>query len=120
MRSAHKISIQGPRKLFTEDSCSSEHFNVVHELTTNAAKYSSLSVIKGRLLGVRCTDDGTGSLDILWQETCGPRGNRPLSFEFSWLVIHQQLKHELVCQRELGILLHRRGFAVRFQIALQQ
>jgi two-component sensor histidine kinase len=96
-RSAHKISIQGPEVSLSPAAAQSISV-VLHELTTNAAKYGSLSVIEGRLSltwGVRCTDDGTGSLDILWQETCGPRVSSAVRPGFGSLVIRRQLKHEL-------------------------
>ncbi len=96
-RSAHKISIQGPEVSLRPAAAQSISM-VLHELTTNAAKYGSLSVIEGRLSltwGVRRTDDGTGSLDILWQETCGPRVSSAVRPGFGSLVIRRQLKHEL-------------------------
>jgi PAS domain S-box-containing protein len=44
---------------------------LVHEFTTNAAKYGSLSLPEGRV-AVRCVADGD-RFDLIWEERDGPR-----------------------------------------------
>jgi len=70
----------------------------VHELTTNASKYGSLSVPEGRL-EVRWTVERTGrgpALDLRWSERGGPAPKRGRRSGFGSRLI------EMVIQRQLA------------------
>ena len=66
---------------------------VVHELTTNAAKYGALSVAEGR---VTVTLKAEGSdLTVVWRESDGPTVNHPNEHGFGMAMIEQAVPHEL-------------------------
>ena len=74
----------------------------VHELTTNAAKYGSLSVPGGRL-DIRWTTEsgeGTTRLRILWQENGGPPVTLPKHRGFGTKLIEMSLVRGLGAQVE--------------------
>jgi two-component sensor histidine kinase len=58
---------------------------VMHELSTNAAKYGALSVEEGRVL-VRWTI-GQRRVSLVWQETGGPEVTPPASTGFGSVLI---------------------------------
>ena len=72
-----RIAISGTDVALSPDAVSALAL-LVHEFTTNAAKYGSLSVPEGRV-AVRCLADGN-RLILIWEERDGPplkgeRGN---------------------------------------------
>ncbi len=75
---------------------------MVHELTTNAAKYGSLSA-PGGLLDVSWSLDSSGAaprLDLVWTERGGPRVSTPKGPGFGSTLIQRGLVRELDAQVE--------------------
>jgi two-component system, chemotaxis family, sensor kinase Cph1 len=71
-------------------------FNMVlHELTTNAAKYGSLSVPEGTVDVRWDVDPASGNLLIHWKELGGPPVAPPTRRSFGSVVIERSLRHEL-------------------------
>jgi two-component sensor histidine kinase len=71
---------------------------VVHELTTNAAKYGALSVPQGRLdLGwsVRTDAAGEAELHLSWQERDGPTVAEPTRKGFGSKLLQRSVEGEL-------------------------
>jgi len=75
---AGRIVLDGPR--ISVDGDVAQHFGLaLHELTTNALKYGSLSAPDGRveINWVREVHDGTAQLNIVWREIGGPSVSKP-------------------------------------------
>lgn len=72
---------------------------VIHELTTNAAKYGALS--DSGTVNVRWRIDPTGSLAIDWEESGGPAVMPPKRRGFGTTIIHQSIPHELGGEAEV-------------------
>ena len=69
---------------------------VLHELTTNAAKYGALSTRRGRInITWRLQDDVEGPIELVWQERDGPEVKAPASPGFGTRLIDRVLKHDL-------------------------
>ncbi len=81
---------------------------VLHELTTNAAKYGSLSVPEGRLdvTWDRIERDGRHFLDLSWVEKGGPPVGQPVRKGFGSKLIDESLEYsfngEVIRQFEPG------------------
>jgi len=70
---------------------------ILHELSTNAAKYGALSEPQGR---VRVSwevrfDEGAGKIRLLWQEQGGPKATAPEQKGFGTQLIEQASDYEL-------------------------
>jgi light-regulated signal transduction histidine kinase (bacteriophytochrome)/CheY-like chemotaxis protein len=86
---------------------------VIHELTTNAAKYGALSVEAGRVtLGWRL--DAMGRLEIDWRESGGPAVQAPSRRGFGSTVIERSIPFELRGEAEVRHELT--GLAGRFVV----
>ena len=71
---------------------------VLHELVTNASKYSALSIPEGRVSvswECRNSDDATFGLIILWRETCDPLVSAPCKSGYGISLICELIPHEL-------------------------
>jgi two-component sensor histidine kinase len=69
---------------------------VVHELSTNAAKYGALSVAGGRVeVAWTIVSDGPSRLDLRWNETGGPRVDRLCKRGFGSELIERGIRFEL-------------------------
>jgi len=94
---------------------------VVHELTTNAAKYGALSTREGRV-SVRWQRLQNGSADarlcIEWQETCGPPVRAPDRSSYGMEVIRRLLPYELDAKVELAFA--SEGVRCRLDIPVSQ
>jgi light-regulated signal transduction histidine kinase (bacteriophytochrome)/CheY-like chemotaxis protein len=86
---------------------------VVHEMTTNAAKYGALSTPGGRL-GIEWRCDVSGDCVIDWQESGGPAVQPPAQNGFGTTLIERQIPHELGGQSEVRFELT--GVRARFVI----
>jgi two-component sensor histidine kinase len=64
---------------------------LLHELTTNAAKYGALSVTKGRVESTWESGPGGGLL-LRWRESGGPRVTTPESSGFGTQIIDRVLR----------------------------
>ena len=89
--------IEGPEVILRAEAAQTTA-SVLHELTTNAAKYGALSKPDGRV-SVRwhCApdDETTGALVIEWIETGGPPVGVPSPSGFGRRVITELVRHEL-------------------------
>ena len=67
---------------------------VIHELTTNAVKYGSLSVAQGRV-EVQWHQRGIDSLHLIWSENGGPPASAPERKGFGSRLMEQAITREL-------------------------
>jgi two-component sensor histidine kinase len=88
-----RVQISGPKTLL-EPSCAQAMAVVLHELTTNAAKYGALSVPDGRIQ-IEWSHDGVGSLVLHWIETDGPPVGPPKSPGFGSKVMETMIRNQL-------------------------
>lgn len=70
---------------------------ILHELTTNAAKYGALSIPAGRLAVTwqRSEDEDGFRIHLRWHETGGPKVTQPTRQGFGTRLIEQSTSHEL-------------------------
>jgi two-component sensor histidine kinase len=89
-----------------------------HELTTNAAKYGSLSVDAGRIEVTWSLEEGAGplTLAIEWREVGGPPVAEPVRRGFGSRLIEQALAREFDGQVELTFA--REGVCCRMRLPL--
>jgi two-component sensor histidine kinase len=88
--------IRGPEVILSPDAAQTIA-SVLHELTTNAAKYGALSKREGRV-SVRwhCASNGQpGPLTIEWLETGGPPVKAPCRSGYGKSVITELVSYEL-------------------------
>jgi PAS domain S-box-containing protein len=88
-----RIRISGP-KILLEPSAAQAMAVVLHELTTNAAKYGALSVPDGRIQ-IEWSPDSDGSIVLRWIETGGPPVELPKSRGFGSKVMETMIKNQL-------------------------
>jgi light-regulated signal transduction histidine kinase (bacteriophytochrome) len=86
---------------------------VVHEMTTNAAKYGALSVPNAHLT-VAWRLDESGNCVIEWQESGGPAVQSPSRFGFGTTLIDRQIEFEL--NGETDVHYELTGLRARFVI----
>jgi two-component sensor histidine kinase/CheY-like chemotaxis protein len=87
-----QVSASGPQ-LFLKPRTAQTLALALHELSTNAAKYGSLSVHSGAL-ALSWERNGDG-LDIRWVESNGPRIHRPNSTGFGLKAIVASIERQL-------------------------
>jgi PAS domain S-box-containing protein len=88
-----RIRISGP-PILLEPSAAQAMAVVLHELTTNAAKYGALSVPDGRIQ-IEWSPDSVGSIVLRWSETGGPPVELPKSRGFGSKVMETMIKNQL-------------------------
>jgi PAS domain S-box-containing protein len=93
-RSDSPVSIDGPPILLKPEAAQSLGL-ALHELATNAAKYGSLSVPRGRVAITWRRAKEPGGVEILWAESQGPSVNGPVRRGFGSLVVEQNLARSL-------------------------
>lgn len=86
---------------------------VVHELTTNAAKYGALSIPEGQVT-ITQSDEPGGHYSLEWRETGGPRVVPPNEHGFGMALIQQAVPHELGGEAETNF--RPEGFHARFTL----
>ena len=93
---ANNVEIDGPSVTLRAEAAQSVAM-VLHELTTNAAKYGAFSDRNGRvLLGWRWLSDGSGGgLAIEWREIGGPPVTTPNRSGYGTSVISELVPFEL-------------------------
>jgi two-component sensor histidine kinase len=88
-----RADISGP-KLILEPQSAQSIAIVLHELTTNAAKYGALSVPAGRVR-IEWSRATNGKLVLRWSETDGPPVTAPRRQGFGTRVVDQIIRAEL-------------------------
>ena len=74
---------------------------VLHELTTNAAKYGALSTGQGHV-DVSITRDDAGGVVVAWTERGGPKVAPPTHVGYGTQVIRDSIAHELDAKVDLA------------------
>jgi two-component sensor histidine kinase len=88
-----RIQISGP-KILLEPSAAQAMAVVLHELTTNAAKYGASSVPDGRIQ-IEWSSDSVGSIVLHSIQTGGPPVELPKSRGFGSKVIETMIRNQL-------------------------
>jgi two-component sensor histidine kinase len=101
----NNTEVDGPQVLLRAEAGQSMAF-VLHELTTNAAKYGALSTSEGKI-AVRWHWPPNGGarerLIIEWQEIGGPAVAAPCKSGYGTSVIRELIPHELGGKADLTI-----------------
>ena len=84
-----RVSIDGPPTLL-EPTAAQAIAVILHELTTNAAKYGSLSDAKGHI-ALKWQHKTDGQLILRWTETSGPAAQKPTRQGFGSRVIERMI-----------------------------
>ncbi|MGB3625259.1 MAG: HWE histidine kinase domain-containing protein [Henriciella sp.] len=92
-RKADRIDISGPDAMLTPTAFSTLAL-VLHEMTTNSAKYGALADSSGRI-AIETLELGDGALKIAWKEMGGPAVQAPDRKGFGTTIIQQSIPHEL-------------------------
>ena len=106
-----RARIDGPQVWLPTNSAQAIAMTL-HELSTNAAKYGSLSVPEGRL-SVKWSRASDGQLTLHWTESSGPPTKKPTRRGFGMSAIEQ-----MICQ-EGEIRLDWRAEGLACEIVLQ-
>jgi PAS domain S-box-containing protein len=85
----HRVRIHGPHLLLTPNSAQAVAM-ILHELSTNAAKYGSLSVAEGQI-EVTWPRAAEGQLILRWIESGGPPANKPTREGFGTSIIDRMI-----------------------------
>jgi two-component sensor histidine kinase len=100
-----QISLAGPEIRLRPEAAQSLGL-ALHELATNAAKYGALSRARGRVAvewRLNPVERG-GHLEIVWQESKGPKVGAPRRRGFGSMVIEHNLARALDAEVELDFL----------------
>ena len=89
----NRVQIDGPA-LFLETDTAQTIAVALHELTTNAAKYGSLSVPEGRVR-ITWSHDAGENLTLRWTETGGPPVEKPTRKGFGTRVMEAMVQGQL-------------------------
>jgi two-component sensor histidine kinase len=115
----HRVRLHGP-DLHVPDDIALAFGMAVHELTTNAAKYGSLSVPAGRL-DVTWSLEGAGAdrrLHLEWRESNGPPVQPARRRGFGSMLLERVLGRQL--QGEVDIAFAPEGLCVRVNAPMPQ
>ncbi|WP_313200450.1 HWE histidine kinase domain-containing protein [Rhizobium sp.] len=93
MEGTRSVALEGPR-VWLDSRAFSVMALVLHEMSTNAAKYGSLSVPGGRL-DVRWKRLETGACELSWIESGGPAVKPPSRSGFGSVLIGRSIPYEL-------------------------
>lgn len=106
------ISLAGP-ELWLDSRAFSVMALVLHEMSTNAAKYGSLSEGGGRL-EVRWHREESGDFELTWKESDGPLVKPPQRSGFGTVLIERSIPYEL--GGESRVEYRSEGISARFVI----
>lgn len=106
------IELQGP-DVWMDARSFSVMALVLHELSTNAAKYGALSRPGGRL-DAQWNVDAVGACDIVWTESRGPVVTPPSRRGFGTVLVDRSLPFDL--GGESNVQYHPDGVIARFRI----
>lgn len=87
------VTLDGPH-IWLDSRAFSVMALVLHEMSTNAAKYGSLSVDCGRL-DIRWSRRQNGDCELLWTESGGPPVSPPRRTGFGSVLINRSVPYEL-------------------------
>ncbi len=93
MEGSRTIALNGPR-IWLDSRAFSVMALVLHEMSTNAAKYGALSAADGRLV-IEWQRLGNGDCELLWTETGGPTTRPPTRAGFGSVLIGRSIPFEL-------------------------
>jgi PAS domain S-box-containing protein len=88
-----RARIDGPDLLLTPNTAQAVAVTL-HELATNAAKYGSLSVPRGRV-EVTWSQEADAQLILRWTESGGPPATKPIHEGFGTRVIERMIREQL-------------------------
>jgi len=114
-RDGLQVELTGP-DVWLESRSFSIMALVLHELTTNAAKYGALSVAGARL-EVAWKIDAGGACEIFWRETGGPRVVAPSRKGFGTMLVDRSIPYDLGGESE--ITYDQKGVTARLRIPAQ-
>ena len=110
-----RVTLKGPR-IWLDSRAFSVMALVLHEMSTNAAKYGSLSVPDGRL-EIIWTRLANGDCELCWVESGGPPTSPPTRTGFGSVLISRSVPYELDGQAKVEYL--SEGVSARFVIPLK-
>src|SRR5262249_21129671 len=84
-----RVRIAGPQVLLEPNPAQSIAV-ILHELSTNAAKYGALSAAGGRV-DLKWSREANGRLHLCWTETGGPAVEEPTRHGFGGRIIEQMI-----------------------------
>eukprot|EP00913_Durusdinium_trenchii_P021225 g19938.t1 len=93
MEGTRTITLDGP-SLWLDSRAFSVMALVLHEMSTNAAKYGSLSKVGGKL-DVRWSRLESGACELTWVEREGPKTSPPVRLGFGSVLISRSVPYEL-------------------------
>ena len=88
-----RVQLNGPNVMLKPEAFTTLSL-VIHELTTNSAKYGSLSDSNGEIQ-ITLSQEPDGSLRIAWRESGGPAVKAPTRKGFGTTVIERSIPYEL-------------------------
>ncbi|WP_117191119.1 HWE histidine kinase domain-containing protein [Rhizobium terrae] len=106
------VTLKGPR-IWLDSRAFSVMALVLHEMSTNAAKYGSLSVEGGRL-DIEWTRLSNGDCELFWTEDGGPPVSRPARTGFGSVLINRSVPYEL--EGQVKVDYPAQGVRARFLI----
>jgi light-regulated signal transduction histidine kinase (bacteriophytochrome)/CheY-like chemotaxis protein len=112
MEGTRAVNLSGPR-VWLDSRAFSVMALVLHEMSTNAAKYGSLSVAGGRL-DVGWTRTADGSCELSWTENGGPAAKPPTRTGFGSILIGRSIPYEL--EGEASVDYPPEGVRARFVV----
>ncbi|MEM5517909.1 HWE histidine kinase domain-containing protein [Henriciella sp. AS95] len=92
-KKASRVRISGPDAMLTPTAFSTMSL-VIHEMTTNSAKYGALADSRGEI-AITTQEADDGSLAISWRESGGPAVQAPTRKGFGTTIIENSIPHEL-------------------------
>jgi light-regulated signal transduction histidine kinase (bacteriophytochrome)/CheY-like chemotaxis protein len=115
MEGTRSVVLEGPR-VWLDGRAFSVMALVLHEMSTNAAKYGSLSVAGGKL-DVRWAMLSSGACEISWTESSGPPAMAPARSGFGSVLIGRSIPYELDGEAEVAY--PASGVKARFMVPSQ-
>ncbi len=112
MEGSRFVTLTGPR-VWLDSRAFSVMALVLHEMSTNAAKYGSLSEAGGRL-DVEWTRLESGACELTWTESGGPKASPPSRSGFGSILIGRSIPYEL--EGQAAVEYPEEGVRARFVV----
>jgi two-component sensor histidine kinase len=111
-----RIRTSGPQILLPVDAVVPLSM-AFHELTTNALKYGSLSISEGHVdVGWQLIDIDDHLVELIWQESGGPKVERGRTSGFGTTLIDRVLTYDLDAKTEIDFDPQGLRCTVRFRV----